>query len=204
MATATALLKRPDPRISLPDPVAPPAQRLTPEAPALPLMTDLRAGPTVTVEPRVQIDAALELMRAAGVRLAFVVDSSRRLLGAVTAQEIQGDRPMRLLQGGGGDRSTGSRSELTVAQLMHPPSQWQVIEYRDAARASIGTIVDAMKAIGQRHLIVVETDKARRQTLRGLFSATRIENELGEALDIPPIAVRYADIGRAVLYPELT
>jgi hypothetical protein len=58
-----------------------------------------------------------------------------------------------------------------------------------------------MKALGRRHLIVVERSGGR-PVLRGVFSATRFERETGWAIDITPSARTFAEIERAVLHPE--
>lgn len=203
MPNPASILKRVEGPVLLPDPLAAPAQPLSMQDDALPLMTDLRNGPTVAVEPAMQIDQALELMRSAAVRLCIVVDDAHHLLGTISAHDIQGDRPIRVMQAAGSDRRSASRRELTVGQVMHPLSQLQVIAYRDAARASIGTIVEAMKLIGQRHLLVVDSDKSTRRTLRGLFAASRIERATGLTLDIHPQPASFADYERAVEHPEL-
>lgn len=203
MPNPASILKRVDGPVLLPDPMASPGQLMSMQDPALPLMTDLRNGPTIAVEPTMQIDQALELMRSAAVRLCIVIDDSRHLLGAISAHDIQGDRPIRVMQAAGSDRRSASRRDLTVGEVMHPLSQMQVIGWRDAERASIGMIVEAMKLVGQRHLLVVETDKGLRRTLRGLFAASRIERATGTALEIHPKPASFADYERAVEHPEL-
>lgn len=39
------------------------------------------------------------------------------------------------------------------------------------------------RAVGRRHALVVETDGSGRQLVRGLFSATQVEKQLGTSIE---------------------
>lgn len=168
--------------------------------PALPAMTDFRRSPMVTVTADVQVDRALEYMIVAGVRFCFVVDALSRVLGAVTSYDIQGEKPARHVQSMGGDLRAVSRAEVQVRHIMEPVAGWQVIDLDQAARATLAQIVAALKTLGRRHLVVVE-QMGGAQMLRGLFSASRIEQDTGLNLDIFPVPTTFAEIERAVEHP---
>ncbi|HZT56336.1 MAG TPA: CBS domain-containing protein, partial [Burkholderiaceae bacterium] len=85
-----------------------------PEDPALSVMTDFRERSSVTVSETLSIDAALEHMKHTGVRCAFAVDEAQRLVvGLITAYDIMGEKPMRLMQA-----TSTARSHLLVKDLM--------------------------------------------------------------------------------------
>ena len=68
-------------------------ERAVLDTPALALLTDLAHGPRVSVYPDDRIDDAIELMKRAGVRMAFVVTtagSATTPIGIVTAADLLG------------------------------------------------------------------------------------------------------------------
>lgn len=179
----------------------PEAPRVRTEDRALPLMTDFRASPVVSLVAHTQIDRAIDHMIVAGVRMCFVVDTAGALIGAVTAADIQGEKPIRHLQSLGGGMRTYSRQEVEVLHVMEPLAQLKVVTMTEIARAAIVDVIAAMRGIGRRHLIVIESESGS-IALRGVFSASHIERHIGHALDIAPAANTFAEIELAVEHPE--
>jgi CBS-domain-containing membrane protein len=177
--------------------------RLALSDPARTVMTDFRTSPVVTVPAGLAIDRALELMMFAGVRFAFVVGEARGVVGAVSAQDIQGEKPARYLQSIGADMRAHSRREVLAQHIMEPIDEWLVVEHRDIARVTLAHVVAALKAVGRRHLVVVETSAGGAQTLRGLLAASRIEQETGLVIDVGAGPRSFAEIERAVEHPGL-
>jgi tetraacyldisaccharide-1-P 4'-kinase len=77
---------------------------------------------------------------------------------------------------------------------MIPLDQWEVSDYADVEKARISQVVDSFKTAGRRHLVVTEKDM-----VRGIFSATRVEQALGIRLDIVRTAKSFAEIESALL-----
>jgi len=73
-------------------------ERVTLQSPAKDAMTDLSKVTPVTVEPEVTLDEAELRMRAAHVRLLFILDANGTLLGIVTLNDIHGMKPLRFEQ----------------------------------------------------------------------------------------------------------
>ena len=65
-------------------------------SPAILVMTDLRQQVAFTVEPNVSIAWALDRMKTLGVRLLFVTNSDKEVLGLITSTDIQGEKPLQL------------------------------------------------------------------------------------------------------------
>jgi CBS domain-containing protein len=172
--------------------------RLTREASALGLFTDLRQTPPITVAPTTQIDRALNRMIDTGVRFLFVTDTDGRLVGSISSYDIAGEKPIRFLQARGGHFGSNARAEVLVRDIMHPVESWHVLDMSLARRATVGEIVDTFERTGQTHLVVVEMGHGEEPArLQGLFSATRIERALGAALDLSNTLHTFADIERA-------
>lgn len=156
--------------------------------PALRLYTDLRSGAVVVVQPDDGADVTLALLIRAGVRMALVGrvrDGNGEVQGLITAADLAGERAtLRALERG------VVHQELSVADLMTPISQWPAVEFATLSHAQVGDVVATLRAVGQRYLLVTET--AMTQTplksevpvtrLRGVFSASRIEQALETAL----------------------
>jgi len=170
-------------------------ERAVMDTPALALLTDLAHGPRVSVYPDDPIDAAIELMKRAGVRMAFVVTTAGNAttpIGLVTANDLLGERPMQIAAG-----VPLARHELRVRDLMEPIERWHVIDISTARNARVGHVVETMRSTGKRHLIVIQ-QRDRGTIVRGVFSATRIERALGRSIDDPQHSRSFADVEAAL------
>jgi CBS domain-containing protein len=141
--------------------------------PALLAMTDFRDRPSVTVSTVTSVDEALEHMKHAGVRSAFVTDTtSSQVVGLVTAYDVIGEKPMR-------QRLAGiAREEVSVREVMTPVSEWQVAHFHDIERATMADVAAVFAHSGLTHLPVVERGANGTVTVRGLFSAAKITRVL--------------------------
>ena len=158
--------------VSLTGELAPPqtgAWHVKPGDPARSVMTDFREHGIVSVRRDDAIDAALEHMRHAGVRSAFVLDEPRtRVLGLITAYDIMGEKPLRYAQ-----EMNVHRDELLVRHLMESTVDWSVLRFEDVERASVADVLDAFKRSQRTHLPVVVNDSAGTR-LRGVFSSAKL------------------------------
>ncbi len=137
--------------------------------PARSVMTDFNERSVVRVPPNQQVDDALEVMRHAGVRSAFVIDAGQdTVLGLITAYDIMGEKPIRHLQTVG-----GAREDVVVADIMDPAESWQVTHLAAIDQATVGMLLDTFAKLGRTHLPVVEGEGASLR-LRGVFSAAKV------------------------------
>ena len=67
------------------------------QSPALSVMTDLTTVRAATVAPATPLAQAEQSMIHQGVRLLFVVSSMPSVDGIITATDLHGERPMRLV-----------------------------------------------------------------------------------------------------------
>jgi CBS domain-containing protein len=159
--------------VSLTGELAPPqtgAWHVSLADPARSVMTDFGEHGIVAVRRDDQIDAALEHMRHAGVRSAFVLDDPReRVLGLITAYDIMGEKPLRIAQ-----EMLASREDLLVRHLMEATVAWEVLRLSDVERATVSAVLDALKRCGRTHLPVVAEDAAGRMRLCGVFSSAKL------------------------------
>lgn len=166
------------------------------DAPGNEVMTDLDRTPMVTVEAGTQIDDALRLMKHAGVRSAIVVDDGGSLLGLVTAYDILGDKPVRLIESAG--RAHRGRAGIDVAAIMAPVSQWQVIDIDELRRCTVADVVETFRRLGHTHIPVVERTASGADRLRGLLSAAEVARRTGADTHGLRPAATFAEIEQAV------
>ena len=180
------------------------AMRVTPESPALEVMTDLNRVSPATIRAQAPIEGAHEFMRARGVRLLLVVDEGDAVLGVLTAADILGEKPTRVAVERG-----GRRDELTVADLMTPGELVEVIELAAVEGARVGHVMETLRRIGRQHALVVDTEHVaprnalerpvERAMVRGIFSLSQVARQLGVAAPQPgEVARTFAEIEAAL------
>ena len=161
--------------------------------PASTVMTDFRQVVPVTIEPYYTIDRARKKMKVAGVRLLLVPEEDDKIIGLITATDILGERPVKLIE-----ETRISRENIRVDMIMTPVEQIEALRMMTVRHASVGQIVDTMQALRRQHLLVVESGQgSERLKIRGLFSASQISRLLGRDITDPEYAAEsLAEINR--------
>ncbi len=159
-------------------------------SPAILVMTDLRQQIAVTVEPNVSIDWALQRMKTAGVRLLFVVNSNKQVLGLITATDIQGEKPLQFHQ-----ELNLRYEEIMVRDIMTPKTRLEVMYMDDVMRASVADIVLTLRTTGRRHALVLDDDpRTECPAIRGIFSASQISKQLDQLIELNEVANTFAEV----------
>lgn len=169
-------------------------ERVQANSPATDVMTDFTKVTAISMGPCATINAAEQRMIASNVRLLLVTEQSNKILGIITATDIQGDRPLKYLQKVGG----GKREEIYLQDIMTPADKLDVLSMRDVEKSMVGDIVETMKRVGRQHALVVDTDDTGHQTLRGIFSTKQISRQLGVEIDTAEIARTFAELEEAL------
>lgn len=145
------------------------------DAPAMEVMTDFKQVWPATIAPDVAIDDALERMKSAGVRMLLVVEPSQEIVGLVTANDIQGERPVQLVHDEG-----LTRGDITVARIMVPAAAIDVVSMTAVRNARIGHLVATLREVGRQHMLVVDVhERTGAQAVRGVISSSDIGKRLG-------------------------
>jgi CBS domain-containing protein len=157
-------------------PVRPVLKTVQLDSPAADVMTDLTCIAAVTILGGDMIDEAHQRMLQHGVRLLLVVDHDRKVVGAITADDILGAAPVQIaaLQGIHHD-------EVLVCHVMTPSRALQVLSMDQVRSATVGHIVATLRLAGRQHTLVIDHSDSDDIRLRGIFSATHISRQL----DIP-------------------
>jgi len=164
------------------------AARVTPESPAMQVMTDLARVSPATIRPQAPLAGANQFMISRGVRLLLVVDEQHdTILGVITASDILGERLMQVATSRG-----LARSELSVGDVMTPAAQVEVVALADVQGARVGHVLETLRRAGRQHALVVDYDTlppagllerpTQRTMVRGIFSISQIARQLGVSL----------------------
>lgn len=137
--------------------------------PATAVFTDFTREHPVTIRPDDSIDYALEQMKHAGICVLLVIDEDQRLLGEIIADDIMGDKPVRLAESAGIEHS-----DITVKMMMIPREQVRALEFEQLRDACVGHIIATLHALESRYVLVMENG-----SIRGLFAAGPISQQLG-------------------------
>jgi CBS domain containing-hemolysin-like protein len=190
MATAYSTL----PMKLIPAPVGfcSPEQPLAPKVgidhPASAVMTDLTKLSAVIIRSTDTIDEALARMKQRGVRLLLVIDNERLVVGLITANDVLGEKPMRLVES-----NIVRHQDILVRDVMTPWQRLEAIAIKAVEAAKVGQVVATLRASGRQHALVADHDGR----IRGIFSATQIARQLGvdpQSINPAEIAQTFAEI----------
>ncbi|HET8790858.1 MAG TPA: CBS domain-containing protein [Modicisalibacter sp.] len=186
-----------NPRIEIRQP--PPVPQLDADSPARALLTDFTQSAAHTISDSSLIAQALDIMKQGGVRLLFVLDREERFIGAITARDLIGGRRITLAM----QRHQVTREEVTVKMVQTPRDELHALPLKQLEHATIGALVNALRAFGDQHLLITETNEHGQQCLRGLVSASDIGRALNVDLQHPPEARSFASICKVILGHDL-
>jgi CBS domain-containing protein len=163
---------------------------VTLESPAIEVFTDLAQYRAATVQPRTSLDQSELKMIYQGVRLLFVVSDMPSVDGILTAADIAGDKPMRLVH-----QRQIKHEDLTAADVMTPLAEIDAITFVALKRATVEQVVATLVRRGRPHLLVIDSDTPdRTPRIRGLVSQSQVERQLGRTLPVSAMAQTFSEL----------
>lgn len=168
------------------------APRVDCNSDAIEVMTDFERTRPITVEPGADIDTALERMKITGVRLLLVIESGERLTGVISAEDIQGEKPVRY------QREVGvPRQEIRVRDIMVAAGELEVLDIGHVRRARVGDLVTTLKRYSRQHILVRERRRDG-DVVCGLFSARQVGRQLGVPVELSGAASTFSELETAL------
>lgn len=154
------------------------------DSPAIEAMTDFARVPVVSIAADAAMSEAQARMISRGVRLLMVMASDDVVVGLITARDLQGERPMQIVQA-----RACSRDDLLVKDVMTSIGSIDTLYFSEVLNARVIDILNGLKALGRQHILVEDVDPISGDPrVRGIFSATQI----GRALGVPVIGFELA------------
>jgi hypothetical protein len=127
------------------------------------------------------------------VRSLFVVNVDNEILGLITATDLLGEKPLQHIQEHG-----GRRGDIRVHEIMTPHARLEVLAMTDIARARVGHVLATLRLAGRQHAMAVEDGPDGRQVVRGVFSASQLEKQLGQPVAADLAAHTFAELEAAL------
>ncbi len=158
------------------------------------VMTDLAKVPSFSIAATAPINKANGNMIACGVRLLFVTAENGDLVGLITATDLLGEKPLQYITERG-----GTRDDIIVNDIMTRKASLEVLHFSDVANASVGDIVETMKACNRKHMLVVRTDEDTQvETVCGIYSSSQIGYQLGIVIEPSTRADTFAELEKVL------
>jgi predicted transcriptional regulator len=145
------------------------------ESSARNVFTDFMNKPPETTRPDATLEQALNQMIVTKVKSLLVIDENEDVVGLISSKHIHSPQvPMIAKQ------QDTSAKELSVSAIMSPVDKLQTIDLKDLQNARVGHIARLIHDLGVQHLLVIErSPDGIQQTVRGVFSASRLSRQLG-------------------------
>lgn len=148
------------------------------ESPARDALTDLRTGRPITVPKDERLEAALERMIHAGVRLLFSTDQNGALSGVVTSYDIQGEKPVRFLSSSDCLQDMCRWQDVRVRDIHTPVHRWPAIALASLEQATVAHLMTLFADPELSHLLVVERLLSDSLCICGLISRADVQRRL--------------------------
>jgi hypothetical protein len=98
--------------------------------------------------------------------------------GLVTASDLLGDKPVRLM-----NQRKVHRGDLSITDVMTKLSELDALDYNELKDATVGDVVDTFKRVQHTHLLVVQLATVEGPArIRGVISVTQLERQLGRSV----------------------
>jgi CBS-domain-containing membrane protein len=141
---------------------------------AVDVMTDLAVIKAETISPEITLPEAEQVMINRGVRSLFVTSNFPCIDGLVTATDILGEKPLKLVT----DQNIKFQN-LTVADVMTDLSSLDVLDYDEVKNSSVANLVATFAKLKCTHILVVQVAKIQGPArIRGVFSQTQLDRQL--------------------------
>jgi CBS-domain-containing membrane protein len=147
---------------------------VTQDSSALDVMTDLAVIKAETIAPEITLPEAEKVMINRGVRALFVTSHFPCIDGLVTAADILGEKPLKLVT----DQNIKFQN-LTVLDVMTDLSHLDVVDYDEVKNVTVASLVATFAKLKCTHILVVQAAKIQGPArIRGVISQSQLERQL--------------------------
>jgi CBS domain containing-hemolysin-like protein len=167
-------------------------ESVTPDDPALEVMTDFTRVTAISINPCANLEQARERMLSSGVQMLFVTNQYHEVMGLITMNDLNGPKPMQAVSENG-----GKMEDVMVSDIMTPRLKLDALNYDDLVLAKVGDLLETFKRMGRQHALVVETENGSgKQIIRGVLSTTQLSKQLGYKVQSSHMAGNIAEMAQ--------
>jgi len=142
---------------------------------ALHAMVDFKYIKPETIRPDEALATALTAVANCSYHVLLVVSYEGNVLGLVSAEDLLGEKPLKVIQ----ERHI-SRADIPVQLVMLPQTAILAIDIENLRHAKVGHIIRTLQAHKQHFALIVKIEEGGHvQKIRGLFSLSLLSKQLG-------------------------
>ncbi|CAM4101932.1 CBS domain-containing protein [Pseudoalteromonas byunsanensis] len=145
------------------------------DSPASAVMHGFHQVPPQLIDTSTSVNDALLIMEQTHMRISFVVDKQKNMLGIISKARLTSSYVLRVSA-----KKGINRSEMSVADVMIPLSSLNSVNELTLRTARVGDIMKSMEAAGHEHLLVVSQIPAR---VCGYFDLIDISRMTGKVMN---------------------
>lgn len=147
------------------------------DTPAYEVLTDFKKNQPEKISKTKLAKEALTQMQSKGVKSLLVTDDEGKVLGGISSQYVQS---LKLTQAA--QTYDVKPNEVTVEMIMKPVYELAMLKYEELKNVRVGHIARLLYEKNLQHVHVFQENEDRSNVLRGVFSASRISDQLGMAI----------------------
>ena len=152
-------------------------ESVTLDSSALDVMTDLAVVKAETIDPKITLPDAEQVMINRGVRALFVTSTFPCIEGLVTLSDILGEKPLKLVTS-----RNAKHQDLTVEDVMTNLSNLDVVDYDEVKSSMVKNLAATFAKLKCTHILVVQAAKIQGPArIRGVISHTQMDRQLSRS-----------------------
>ena len=140
--------------------------------PALSVMIDFCQTPAFTLDEDTSMFEAHHEMEFHGTHLMFVTDEHNHVKGLLTAEDLLGEKPIKVIE-----ETRSKRHEIPVRMLMTKLKHIPAFDITAIEKARVGNVLSSLHKLDEAVAIVVRKEESQ-TILRGCFTTSQISRQL--------------------------
>ena len=144
---------------------------------ALDIMIDFSQIQPITIQSKDSIAIAENEMKNRDAHLLIVTDSQKNIVGIVGAEDLLGEKPIKIMQ-----ESRIPRNEIPIKMVMRKQKDVIAFDIDELQHAKVGNIICTLREHSRHYALVVEINKDKHNKqhimIRGYFSAALMSKQL--------------------------
>ena len=141
--------------------------------PATDVMIDMRNLLPNVIDPKANIDKALDDIKQAKIPALMVINREGDMLGIITGQDIYGTKPIKIIE----ERRI-SRDKITVEMIMTPIEKFIAFPFEDVEKAKVGNIITGLKANDTNYAFSITHPEEGHARINGVFLLSQISKQV--------------------------
>lgn len=141
--------------------------------PAFTVMLDFCQTPALTLNENTSTRDAQNEMEFHGTHLMTVIDDKHHIKGLLTAEDLLGEKPIKVTQ-----EMRITRDEIPVRMLMTKLKYVPAFNITSVEKTRVGNILKTLHELDSPFALVVRVDNNGEKILRGCFTTAQISRQL--------------------------